>query len=123
MKKFALIGLAMAWGLGACVYDSGPPPPPRPAAPIPPPLPAPPPGGLTITGTIVELRGRCHTIDGDNGVRYAVHRGVLRDIPRGARVRVVGVVHPNQDCPGATVIRADGGVRRLGPAPRAESPD
>lgn len=126
MNKFALIGLVLALGLGACAYDRAPPPPPPPAAPTPPPPPpplAPPPGGLSITGTVLEVRGRCHTIAGDNGVRYAVHRGVLRGIPPRARVRIVGVVHPNQDCPGATVIRADGGVRRLGPGPRAELPN
>lgn len=124
MNKFALIGLVFALGLGACSYDSGPPPPPPPpAAPTPPPPPPPPPGGFTVTGTVLETRGRCHTIAGDNGVRYAVHRGVLHGIPPRARVRIVGVVHPNQDCPGATVIRADGGVRRLGPGPRAALPN
>ena len=117
MNKFSLIALVVALGIGGCSYDTPPPPPPpppaAPAPPVPPP-PPPPPGGLTITGTVLETGGRCHTIAGDNGQRYAVHRGVLQGIPRGARVRITGVVHPNQDCPGYTVIRADGGVRRLG---------
>ena len=117
MKNIALIALTMALGLGACTTASPPPPPPpRMSAPTPPPPPpAPPPGGTAVTGTVVDVRGRCHRITGDDGQRYAVHRGVLQGIPRGARVRVVGVVHPNQDCPGSTVIRADGGVRRIGP--------
>ena len=122
MNKFALIGLIAALGAGACSYDSPPPPPPPPAAPMPPaPPPVPPPGGLTVTGSITDTRGRCHRIAGDDGQAYAVHRGGLRGLPRGARVRIVGVVHPNQDCPGATVIRVDG-IRRMGPGPRADAP-
>jgi hypothetical protein len=122
MNKFALIGLAAVLGVTACSYDNPPPPPPPPrtTAPAPPPPPpAPPPGGLTLTGTVVDTRGRCHAVAGDNGVRYAVHRGGLRGIPRGTKVRIDGVVHPNQDCPGSTVIRVDS-IRRLGPGPRAE---
>ena len=124
MNKFALIGLLLALGVGACTSDSPPPPPPpRPAAPTPPaPPPAPPPGGLSLTGVITDTRGRCHHVAGDDGQRYAVHRGGLRGLPRNARVRIVGVVHPNQDCPGSTVIRVDG-IRRIGPGPRAELPN
>jgi hypothetical protein len=115
MKNLALIALVAAVGVSACATERAPPSPPPQAAPTPPrPPPAPPPGGVTITGVVTEKRGYCHTIAGDNGQRYAVHRGVLGDIPRGARVRLVGVVHPRQDCAGATVIRPDGGVRRLG---------
>lgn len=116
MKKVALIAVVMAVGLSACASDRSPPPPPPPPAaprpPTPPPAP-PPPGGLTVTGVVTEKRGYCHTIQGDDGQRYAVHRGVLGNIPRGARVRIVGVVHPRQDCAGSTVVRPDGGVRRL----------
>jgi len=121
MKKFALIGLVAALAAGACSYDRpAPASPPPPAAPTPPPPPpAPPPGGLTLTGTIVDTRGRCHGVSGDDGQRYAVHRGGLRGLPRGTRVRITGVVHPAQDCQGATVIRVDS-IRRLGPGPRAE---
>ncbi|MND09762.1 hypothetical protein D3C83_333460 [compost metagenome] len=39
----------------------------------------------------------------------------------GARVRIVGVIDPNQACPGRTLLRADGGVTVLaeaGPPPR-----
>jgi len=117
MKNLALIALIMAVGVSACAYDRAPPPPPPPrvSAPSPPPPPpAPPPGGVTITGVVTGKTGYCHTIAGDNGQRYAVHRGVLGNIPRGARVRLVGLVHPRQDCAGSTVIRPDGGVRRLG---------
>jgi hypothetical protein len=77
---------------------------------------------LSFTGTVVDTRGRCHAVAGDNGVRYAVHRGGLRGIPRGTKVRISGVVHPAQDCPGSTVIRVDS-IRRLGPGPRAELQD
>jgi hypothetical protein len=118
MRSLALIALLSALVVAACAYDQPPPPPPAPAvarAPRPPaPPPPPPPGGLTITGVVLEKRGYCHAIQGDNGQRYAVHRGVLGEIPQGARVRLVGVIHPRQDCAGATVIRPDGGVRRIG---------
>ena len=117
MKHFALIAMTLALGLTACGPDRPPPPPPPPASPPspPPPPPAPPPGGITITGTVTSVAGRCNRIAADGGQSYAVHRGVLRGIPRGARVQVVGVVSATQDCPGATVLRATGGVRRLGP--------
>jgi hypothetical protein len=120
MKKFALIAVVVAASLGACAYDNGPPPPPPPSSAVPPPRPPmppppPPPGGITITGMVMSKRGYCHIISGDNGQRYAVHRGVLGRIPRHARVRITGTINPRQDCAGATVIRpARHGVRRIG---------
>lgn len=75
----------------------------------------PPPGPVAITGTIDSTRGRCHTIVGDDGSRYAVHRGVLTGLQRGMRVHIVGVAHPNQDCEGMKLIRPNS-VRRLAPS-------
>src|SRR5262245_18504112 len=104
MRKFALAALAVL-GLAAC--QPAPPPPP------------PPPAAVDITGVITEMAGNCHTIRGDNGTMYAVLAGVLLPPSRpGVRVHVIGVVHPTQDCPGRTLIRADGGVTVLGPPPR-----
>lgn len=105
MKKHAFAALVVALGLGAC--QPAPPPPP----------PAPPP--IDITGVVVDMAGACHTVRGDNGTAYALRAGVLVPPARpGARVRVVGVVDPAQDCPGRTLIRADGGVTLLGPVAR-----
>ncbi len=114
MKIFTLVALAGALSLGACTYTAPPPPPPPPPslAPAPPP-PPPPPGALSITGSVTEKAGFCHTVVGDNGVRYAVRQGVLGPIPTGARIRVVGTVAARQDCPGSTVIRVSR-VARIG---------
>ena len=74
MKHFALIAMTLALGLTACGPDRPPPPPPPPAsAPTPPPPPpAPPPGGITITGTVTSVAGRCNRIAADGGQSYAV---------------------------------------------------
>ena len=105
MKKLAFVALLAALGLGACQPTPPPPPPPPPP--------------IDITGVIVEMAGECSTIRGDNGTQYALRAGVLVDPARpGVRVRVVGVVDPAQDCPGRTLIRADGGVTVLAPPPR-----
>jgi hypothetical protein len=105
MKKFAFAALVAALGLGACQPTPPPPPPPPPP--------------IDFTGVIVDMAGACHTIRGDNGTSYAVRPGVLVPPARpGARVRVVGVIDPAQDCPGRTLVRADGGVTVLGPMPR-----
>jgi len=106
MKKYAFAALVAALGLGAC--QPAPPPPP------------PPPPPIEITGLVVDMAGACHTVRGDNGNAYALRSGVLiAGIVRpGARVRVVGVIDPAQDCPGRTLIRADGGVFLLAPPPR-----
>jgi hypothetical protein len=105
MKKLAFAALVAALGLGAC-QPTPPPPPPPPAA-------------IDITGVVVEMAGACHTIRGDNGTQYAVRAGVLvAPVRPGVRVRVIGVVDPTQDCPGRTLIRADGGVTMLAPPPR-----
>lgn len=69
------------------------------------PPPAPPPGALVVVGVVVETRGWCHEIKGDDGARYAVHYGQLGAIGPGARVRLVGHIAPEQDCPGARVIK------------------
>ena len=102
MKKYAFAALVAALGLGACQPTPPPPPPPPPP--------------IEITGVVVDMAGACHTVRGDNGTAYALRAGVL--IPQyvrpGARVRVVGVVDPTQDCPGRTLIRADGGVYLIG---------
>ena len=103
MKKFAFAALLAVFGLAACQPTPPPPPPPPP---------------VDITGQVTDTAGACSTIMGDNGTAYAVRAGVLGTIPRGARVRVVGVVDPAQDCPGRTLIRADGGVTVLGPPAR-----
>jgi hypothetical protein len=105
MKKYAFAALIAALGLGACQPTPPPPPPPPPP--------------IEFTGVIVDMAGACHTIRGDNGTSYALRPGALVPPARpGARVRVVGVVDPAQDCPGRTLVRPDGGVTLLGPAPR-----
>jgi hypothetical protein len=106
MKKYAFAALVAALGLGACQPTPPPPPPPPPP--------------IDITGVVVDMAGACHTVRGDNGTMYALRAGVLipQYVRRGTRVRVVGVVDPAQDCPGRTLIRADGGVTLVGPAPR-----
>ena len=99
MKKFAFAALA-ALALGACQPTPPPPPPPPPP--------------IDITGVVVEMAGACSTIRGDNGAMFATRAGVLGPpIRPGVRVRVIGVVDPAQDCPGRTLIRADGGVTML----------
>jgi hypothetical protein len=108
MKKIAFAALLLAGGLAAC--QPAPPPPP------------PPPPPIDITGRVTEKAGACHSVLGDNGSGYALRAGVLGAIPVGARVRVVGVVDPVQDCPGRTLIRADGGVTVLGPVMRRRGP-
>jgi hypothetical protein len=105
MRKFAFAALLAVIGLGACQPTPPPPPPPPPP--------------VDITGVVRDIVGACHTIMGDNGTAYALRAGVLPpNARRGSRVRVVGVVDPTQDCPGRTLIRADGGVTLLGPPPR-----
>lgn len=105
MKKYAIAALLAVTVLAACQPTPPPPPPPPPP--------------IDITGVVREAAGACHTIMGDNGTAYAVRAGVLPPNARpGVRVRVVGVVDPTQDCPGRTLIRADGGVTVLGPPPR-----
>jgi hypothetical protein len=106
MKKYAFAALVAALGLGACQPTPPPPPPPPPP--------------IDITGVVVDLAGACHTVRGDNGTAYALRAGVLdpQFARRGTRVRIIGVVDPAQDCPGRTLIRADGGVTLVGPPPR-----
>ncbi len=106
MKKYAFAALVVALGLAACQPTPPPPPPPPPP--------------IDITGVVVDLAGACNTIRGDNGTDYALRAGVLvpGQVRVGSRVRVVGVVDPAQDCPGRTLIRADGGVTLIGPPPR-----
>jgi hypothetical protein len=105
MKKYAFAALVAALALGACQPTPPPPPPPPPP--------------IDITGVVVDMAGACHGIRGDNGTAYAVRPGVLNPpIRLGTRVHVVGVVDPAQDCPGRTLIRADGGVTMLAPPPR-----
>ncbi len=106
MKKYAFAALVAALGLGAC--QPAPPPPP------------PPPPPIDITGVVVDMAGACHTVRGDNGTMYALRNGVLQplNVRPGARIRVVGVVDPAKDCPGRTLIRADGGVTFVAPPPR-----
>ncbi len=105
MKKLAFAALVAALGLGACQPTPPPPPPPPPP--------------IDIIGVVVDMAGACHTVRGDNGTMYALRPGVLAPPVRpGVRVRVVGVVDPAQNCPGRTLIRADGGVTLVGPPPR-----
>ena len=106
MKKFALVLLPL---LGVAACQSDPPPPPAP------------PQTTEIIGVVVDTAGDCHTIRADNGSSYAVRPGALpANAFPGVRVRVVGVIDPNQACPGRTLLRADGGVTVLaeGPPPR-----
>ena len=58
-----------------------------------------------------------HIVVADTGTTYAVRPGVLPpNAMPGARVRIVGVPDPSQSCPGATLLRADGGVTVLAEA-------
>jgi hypothetical protein len=115
--KLAFPALLTALAVGACASPFAPP--------------APPPAPITFSGTLVEAAGRCHIVLAENGTRYALYAGAISagapppppppgapPPPPGAmppgpppmlgtRVRVVGVPHTVQDCPGATVIRAD----------------
>ncbi len=102
MKKYALLLLLPLVGVAAC--QQTPPPPPAPQT-------------TEIIGVVQDISGACHVIVAENGTPYAVRPGVLppNALP-GARVRVVGVVDPNQACPGRTLIRADGGVTVLAEA-------
>jgi hypothetical protein len=103
MKKYALLLLLPLAGLAAC-QTSAPPPPPGPQT-------------TEIIGMVRDMSGNCHIIVADNGTTYALRPGVLPPEARpGARVRVVGVVDPSQGCPGATMLRADGGVTILAEA-------
>jgi len=103
MRKYALLLLLPLAGLAACQSDA-PPPPPGPQT-------------TEITGVVSDTSGQCHRINGDNGSSYAVRRGTLpSNVEVGARVRIVGVIDPQQGCPGATLIRADGGVTVLAEA-------
>jgi len=106
MKMYAFAALVAALGLGACQPTPPPPPPPPPP--------------IDIIGTVVDMQGACHTVRGDNGTAYALRAGVLMPqyVRPGSRVRIVGVVDPAQDCPGRTLIRADGGVTFVQPPPR-----
>ena len=106
MKKYALLLLPL-FGVAAC-QSTAPPPPAAPQT-------------TEIIGVVQDISGACHVILED-GTAFAVRPGVLppNALP-GARVRVVGVIDPAQDCPGRTLIRADGGVTVLaeaGPPPR-----
>ena len=99
MRKYALLLLLPLAGLAACQSDAPPPPPPQ---------------TTEITGIVSDTSGQCHRINGDNGSSYAVRRGTLPpNVEVGTRVRIVGVIDPQQGCPGATLIRADGGVTVL----------
>jgi hypothetical protein len=94
--KLAFPALLTALAVGACASPFAPP--------------APPPAPITFSGTLVEAAGRCHIVLAENGTRYALYAGAISaGAPPmlGTRVRVVGVPHTVQDCPGATVIRAD----------------
>ena len=97
MRKYALLLLLPLAGLAACQSDAPPPP-----------------QTTEITGIVSDTSGQCHRINGDNGSSYAVRRGTLpSNVEVGTRVRIVGVIDPQQGCPGATLIRADGGVTVL----------
>lgn len=61
--------------------------------------------GVTITGTIADVRGQCHHIVGDDGRRYAVKAGALGDIRPERRVRISGELVVPGDCAGATLIK------------------
>lgn len=54
------------------------------------------PGDL-VTGKVLETRGRCWTILGDDGKRYAVARGAIK-AKAGERVKVNGSIAGKQDC-------------------------
>lgn len=73
------------------------------------PGPGPGPDGFAFVGRVVEKAGRCHTIQANNGRRFAVDSGVLAGVPVGARVRIRAVRAERQFCPGAVRIQ----VRRL----------
>ena len=104
MKKYALLLLFPLAGLAACQSEA-PPPPPGPQT-------------TEIIGVVRDISGACHVIVGDNGTTYALRPGVLPpNAMPGARIRVVGVVDPAQGCPGATLMRADGGVTVIAEAP------
>ncbi len=92
MKIPTLAALTAALAVGAC---AAPPPPPPPPAP------------LTFVGVYEAVAGRCHIILAENGQRYAVYDGAIVGARPGVRVRVTGVPHSVQDCPGATVIRTE----------------
>lgn len=108
MRKYALLLLFPLVGVAACQREA-PPPPPGPQT-------------TEIIGVVQDVAGPCHTIVAENGTSYAVRPGVLPpNAMPGARVRVVGVIDPQQACPGRTLIRADGGITVLaeaGPPPR-----
>ena len=107
MKKFALVFLPL---LGVAACQTADPPPPAP------------PQTTEVIGVVVDTAGDCHTIRGNDGSSYAVRPGALpANAMPGARVRVVGVVDPNQTCTGRTLLRADGGITVIaeaGPPPR-----
>jgi hypothetical protein len=117
IRSAAIALLVSALALGACAYQEEGPPPPAPgpvaAPPPPPPPPAAAPGAFALNGTVVDRRGRCHTIAGENGVRYAVDPKVLGRIPAGARVRFEAQVEPRLTCPGAQRVRVLW-IRRIG---------
>lgn len=99
--KYALL-LLFPLGLAACQSEAPPPPGPQ---------------STEITGIVADLSGSCHRINGDNGSSYAVRPGVLPpNAMVGSRVRIVGVIDPSQGCPGATLLRADGGITVLAQA-------
>ena len=64
-----------------------------------------PPGAMLVEGVVMETRGFCHAIKAGNGSIYAVHYGQLRDIKAGERVRLIGEIAAQQDCPGAKVLK------------------
>jgi hypothetical protein len=110
MTKFVLLTVAAAFALAAC----------QPPAPPPPPPPPPP---VDFIGIITEKAGPCFTIVAENGTAYAVNPGGPIDVaPLRARIRVVGVVHPAQDCPGRTKVRADSVTVLAGPPPGRRPP-
>jgi hypothetical protein len=57
------------------------------------------------------VAGACATIMGDNGVAYAVHPEQLPPTAApGARVRITGVMAPEQNCTGRTLLNAEGRI-------------
>ncbi|MCW5773166.1 MAG: hypothetical protein KIT16_16105 [Rhodospirillaceae bacterium] len=107
MKKIAFLLLLPVIGVAACQTEAPPPPPPQ---------------TTEVIGVVRDVSGPCATIMGDNGVAYAVRPGALPPTAApGARVRVTGIVAPEQSCAGRTLLNAEGQIVVLaeaGPPPR-----
>lgn len=64
-----------------------------------------PPGAVLVRGEVIEVRGYCHEVRGDDGKRYSVHFGQLPGFAAGDRVQLVGEIASVQDCPGSKLLR------------------